>query len=391
MKRVFSIVYIAVVCLLLLVPGMISWTRMNHDMPFADNRAIATQPALDVSHLDPFPAAYEHYYNDHFPYRNTGIYLLNYMDAFYFGKSPAPYYTIIGENTWLFNPENIVQRNIGMVPVADSIMNAIIAEINVRGQWCREHNAEFRVVIIPAKSSIYPEHLPLQFKLGIGESPIDILLKRCAAESEVPILYLRDSLLPHKADYPLFLRTESHWTDYATYFGYQSIINWLFDGKQQPMKVDLSNVKKEIRAGDYSKSLGFGSLSFFQDTFPVLQLPPNAVQARAKENYPCNSSWFAYCNEYEWAYQNTDTTLPGLLVIRDSFTNPFLQSLLSQHFGRSTFIWDYWQHKLNKEIVEKEKPKMVICIMNEMFFTDFWKYRSADETGGENCLEVKPD
>jgi alginate O-acetyltransferase complex protein AlgJ len=390
-KRAGSIIYIVVFCAIICTPGIIWFAGWNYDRGFVDNRKPHECPEFDVNHLDSFPIPYEKFFNDHFPYRNTGLFSLNYAEAIYLGKSPEPRFATIGADGWLYPGKIDLRFLTGIDPLTNEEISLIIKELNARSEEAAKLGAEYRLVVIPAKSTLYPEYLPMQYRLSNEELPMERLLKRTESECAVPILYLLDSLNAHKDEDLLYRKTDSHWNDLGAWYAYRSIIHWIYGTHppQEILPIDWESVISEVQDGNFAAPLGLHGVPEYCETVRKLSFNFKNVQLRAPEGYPCDSSWFSYCHEYEFAYQNTDSTLPGLLVIRQSFSNPQFQSLVANHFGRSTFIWDYWQHKLNKEILAKEKPKYVLCIMPENYLRDFIKYPHAKEKGGTNFLTPK--
>jgi hypothetical protein len=108
-----------------------------------------------------------------------------------------------------------------------------------------------------------------------------------------------------------------------------------------------------------------GMSSIWKNTFVKLKpRRPFPLKEGKRMNYPCPPA-FPYGWEYEIPFQNTDTLLPGLMVVRESFTNELFRNLLASHFGRTTYIWDAWEHRLNADIILQEKPKLVLCMIIE--------------------------
>lgn len=375
MAKKLSLLYIILVCGILITPGILWISGIKDPRPFMDNRNPAPMPAFDIAHLDPFPVKYEAWFNDHFPYRNSSIAFLNFCDTRYFHKSPVPTEVTIGTDGWLYPGTDYMEFVTGQQPLSDDTITAMINELNARYEKCKAMGAEYRLVIIPAKSAMYPEHLPFAYRFSLWKHPVDKLMERCSAECKAPVLYLLDSLKAHKGERELFIPSDSHWSDAGMYYGYRAILNWIYPNeKRKPvLQVNLDNYKEETHAGNYSQILGMRD--YWNEPLRTVYFPSDtAVHVRSKENYPC-ASHFAYCHEYEIPYQNSDTTLPGLLVMRDSYTNTQFQLLLSAHFGRTTFIWDYWQYKLNEEIIANEKPDVVLCIMTETSLMNLYRFR----------------
>ena len=82
--------------------------------------------------------------------------------------------------------------------------------------------------------------------------------------------------------------------------------------------------------------------------------------------------YFSYPDNYEIVIVTNDKSLPKTLIIRDSYTNA-LMPFLSNSFSKSTYIWDSWKFKDNMEIVDSEKPDIVINIILEPFIVNIGK------------------
>ncbi len=391
MKRAFTFIYIALFCAILLVPGVMWISGIQETRKSFENRKLAKLPTFNIARLDPFPVQFDSCFNDHFPIRNSLIYSMNYVEARFYNKSPQPNLVLVGTDGWLYPGGDEFEFVIGQKGISDTMISLIIAELNSRYEECQKLGAEFRVVIVPAKSTLYPEHLPLHYQMGEWENPMQRILRRSTLECKAPILYLLDSLKKHKSEQELYLKTDTHWNDAGAYYGYRSIMNWIYpaDAQKKLVPIDFSTCTVSTNLGNLSAMLGLGD--YWRDSMRVVKFNQTDLNVydRYPEDYPCDTVRFNYCWEYELAFQNTDTTLPGLLVIRDSFTNRMMRTMLASHFGRTTYIWDYWQHKLNKEIIQKEKPKVVLCIMNERFLLNFAKYPNNEETSGFNYATPK--
>ena len=387
MKRLFTLLYILVFCAMLIVP-QIMWTfGIKEGRSFMDNRKPAELPGFELTDLDSLPTKYTDFYNDHFPLRNSAIYALNYADARCFAKSPRPSEVTVGQDGWLYPGKVDLDFLTGAEPISDSTVTALIEELNERYEFCKANGAEYRLVVVPSKATLYPEHLPPTIHLDLENIPMSRLLTRSIKECKAPILYLLDSLKKHKAEKELFLRTDTHWNQYGSYFGYQALMKWIYPeiSASAIHRLDTLAEQNRIVVGNLSKILGLGN--YWNDTLPTIEFHNEGfVHPTDWGLYPCDSAWFSYCHEYSLTWQNQDSTLPGLLVIRDSFTNDLMKKLICSHFGRTTFIWDYWQHKLNKEIVQKEKPKVVIDIMSESYLLRIIEYPNRNEIGGANYL-----
>jgi hypothetical protein len=107
------------------------------------------------------------------------------------------------------------------------------------------------------------------------------------------------------------------------------------------------------------------------DILVSLTLPGPMRQARRVETPSEYSSWFQ--NRETIVYENQRADLPRAVIFRDS-TSQFVVDLLAQHFSRSVFVWH--QGQVVKDVVERERPDVVIHAMAERFVTPYCEFPS---------------
>jgi hypothetical protein len=67
-------------------------------------------------------------------------------------------------------------------------------------------------------------------------------------------------------------------------------------------------------------------------------------------------------------FVNEDQSLPKAIIFRDS-TSDFMVDLLAEHFSSSLFIWH--QGLVYEDIIEREKPDIVLHIIAERFLPQY--------------------
>lgn len=389
-KKPVHIVYIGLFIAMLLTPAALWLTGVKDPTPFTENRRKAPLPDLDSCSLNAFPAKLDSFFNDTFPYRNTLIFQLNYISTRYFKKSPVPDRVMIGSDDWLFSVDEAYEFYTGKKKLSRTEIEAIAAEITDRGEKCKAIGAEYRIVIIPSKVNMYPEYLPVWVKQDKNGNAVSALVEYLQKHTSVKITYLLDSLQAAKKHGILYRKGDTHWNEWGMYYGYRAIVHWM--KKDYPhMRIaqpgEFMFTDSLLHTGDLIGQMGLNDVWPSPNAF-IIPKKTSAVVNREKEGYPCDNDWFGNCYAYEEARINTaDSTLPGLLATRDSYTNYRMMELLGEQFTRSTYIWDYWQHKLNPAILQKEKPKVVLCLMSERFIENFLKYPNSLEPGGMNRME----
>jgi alginate O-acetyltransferase complex protein AlgJ len=382
MKTEFNkLIFVVGFFLILLTAGMVKFLEMKEVRPSSENKRLADKPALDLSNLDKYPPAYDVYYTDHFPFRNTLIYDYNYFSARYLEKSPRPEQVITGKNGWLYQTDLILNGYTGKFHFSQEELEKTVKEIDYRAGKCAEEGAVYYVVILPNKSSVYPEYLPACFRKYPGENSIDQLLGYIKAHSSVKVIDLREGMRAAKKEGQLYLKGDTHWNELGTFLAYQQIIQWLAKDIPLSKPLELSDMHlydTVIMGGNIIEMIGMEKTwpEVLKKAVPLHRLPVTDRFDRSK--YPCPEV-YPYPWDYERAYQHDDSLLPGLFVMRDSYTNELMRKLLSSHFGRSTFIFDGWQHMLNLNLIRQERPKIVLNMLMEDFAGSFVKYPDNPE------------
>ncbi len=361
---------------LLLLPGAVWLSGWKEKTISFENKAPARWPKFRPALLDSFPPQYEPWYNDHFPARNSLIFGYNYVYARYFHKSPKPSMVMIGKAGWLYMANNELNIYTGKFRFDASDLKKSLEELEYRRKACAAEGAEYRVVIIPSKFSVYPEYLPDYVKRYPGPNATDQLLAYVRQHSSVKIFDLRPAMLAAKQNGQLYVKGDNHWNGLGVFYAYQEIIRWLKNDYPIPAPLPLTDfsIRDTVqRGGNILEMIGMADLwkDVHTDLKPAVRL---ASSEKSGAQYPCPSG-FPYCYEYHLVFQNKDSTLPGLLVMRESFTNILMRNLLSAHFGRTSFIWDKWEHRLNLDIVRKEKPKVVLCMVVESLVDCFENFQ----------------
>jgi hypothetical protein len=84
---------------------------------------------------------------------------------------------------------------------------------------------------------------------------------------------------------------------------------------------------------------------------------------------------FPYGWDYEIVMENPKVNNLKLLVIRESFGGAMIK-FYQEGFGKSVVIFDAWKHKLNEDIIIKEKPDIVIQQVVESFLPNLLENQS---------------
>jgi hypothetical protein len=329
-----------------------------------ENRSLAKAPEININVLDGYPSKYSDYYNDQFPFRDALVEAYSYIKTRCFYESPIPDKVSIGKENWLYYVEDEVKLYNGSRRLSDSSLNLYLNEFTRREKYLEKRNCSMYIYIVPAKLIVYPEYFGKDIKRYNKQSEGEQLAEYIQKHSDVHITYLLSTLLKVKnADNPLlYYKTDTHWSDYGSFIGYTEIM--------RQVSSTCSNLKilteKDMVTSDTDFNCGNLSVmmhaqNYFIEKRHSLNLKKTLAVNAPNQNYPPPENF-----PTPWQFQrNTpDTTLARALIIGDSFMIAAMKFLV-ESFSHTTLIFDAWRYKLNENIVEKEKPNVVIYILWE--------------------------
>ena len=213
---------------------------------------------------------------------------------------------------------------------------------------------------MPNKESIYPEFMPRAYNRVGPTSRLDQFLAYMKAHSTVAILDIRDSMRRARDRELLFDLTDSHWNERGSWVAYERIIGVLagwFPGMQALPRGEFREVVRTIPGGDLARMLGVPEL-MPEEHLGLQRLSPNRSR-KTDEFFPPRPGSAAY--RVHFAMEQDDRSLPRAVVFRDSFLSSIIP-ILSEHFSRVVYIWDY---EFDHGLVERERPAVVIQEMVE--------------------------
>lgn len=355
-KYQLTIIFILVIS----VPGILKIAGVKGFERKDENRRFKDEVKFDVRKLDNFPAAVDSFTNDNFYFRSPFLDFFHRMKFFIFDVSPHPDQTIIGKDGWYFiagKELDIIKGKLDFSPMAlDSFAN----EWNERTAYFKKLNIPVFLIMAPMKHHVYTENLPY----NVYQAPTNRTTELAKyLENRFPGLIIDplEVLKANKDKEKLYFKLDNHWNTRAGYLTTQLIIERLkaaFPNKNVPDIPSFAWKGETIHNGIHYHVLGIDELEEYADN-PVFE-NPQSVEAK-KFDFK-GVPGFAYPDQFEKRYVNEQLT-NGLrvLFIRDSYAEaviPFAREI----FKESLFIFDAWQYKINKSIVESYQPDVVIFL-----------------------------
>lgn len=337
---------------LLLLPTLDQLLGLSARFSSTENRQLNGVPPLNFPHVRSFVRQFDHYYKENFGWRNALFYAYSRWKLNVLGESPLPEKVVVGKDGWFYlgNSYNrVMDQHRGLYPLSPDSARYIARHLLLRQQELARQGIRLYVLIAPDSHTIYPEHLPNHLTPSPNPSRLDVL-KQAVAETNLPLVDIRDTLRAAKRDHVVYNQTDTHWNDYGTLIGCAALLNRI--------RQDVSTIAP-IRPADYQiqKQQGIGGdlvrMMTVQDEVkdPVFYHIKPAVSraARPVATVPNSVSGFP-------STRFIGSGTGRLLFIGDSFSHSMMQ-YLPGYFRESYFVRG---SELDSTLVRTEHPEVVV-------------------------------
>ena len=307
-----------------------------------------------------------------FPFRSTLIRWYNYSSATLFGSMSSNSPVVVGKEGWLFLARDrtidVLEEHRAVKPLSEAQMAHLAAVFEARRAWLSERGIRYLVVVAPNKNTIYPEFLPDAFA-QVGEtSRLDQVMAYLREKSPLNVLDLRPAMNEAKKNVQVFYATDSHWNANGAFPSYQAVIERLskdFPGMKPMPASDFFAQGFTFLGGDLSYMVGIEELITEQKFFMMSKAP---LRARGQSTGIFKPGY----TQAAQASTMDDPRLPKALFFHDSYFWDIL-GFLGEHFSRAVYVWvkpglGGKQSLFDKELIEAEKPDVVIEEIAERFF-----------------------
>jgi hypothetical protein len=347
------VAYIGGFVLIICIPLFLMQSSFREN-DLSENREKIPKPEFRMDQAFHYPGQYTAYFEDNFGMRKELITLNSYLRMKLFHVSANPRKVLIGKNSWLYPVDPEIA---GDFHHADSFsedeLQVIRKNLEEISSWHRKRNVQFYVFIAPSKFSIYPEYLPERIHVSNKVTKAEQLVQLFAGNPLVKIITAHDELKKAKKDAEVFYAHDTHWNFTGGFIGYQVLMAAIqkdFPQLAPAPENRFRNYYKKSYNADLSKQLSLENVLRNDEWIPEYIQPPKVMPG--KENfYPTVFPLQPTLN-----FEHSDTSLPRMLIYRDSYTNLMIPYLVN-HFSRSVFLWT---HEFSAEVTDTEKPDIVI-------------------------------
>jgi alginate O-acetyltransferase complex protein AlgJ len=358
-------------------PIMNDQLKLVKDIPSSENRKMAPKPVMDFTHLDTYMPKYEKYYNDNFSIRSLMMKYFNILNLRLFKKSPLPDKVVIGRNNWLFMANEELDVYKGINRFSDAELEAFRQEFEYRKAYLEARGGRYYFMVAPVKPSIYPEYMPSTIYQVNDQSWGEQLIGYLNQNSEFKPVDVYDILRENKGKELLYNKLDNHWTEVGAFYCAVELFNRLqedFPGITIPSIEDYNITTTEINTGNIVSMIS--NIGKFTD-YAYKMEPKSGFKAQKVKSakYPVTEG-FPYPWDFEHDLEIPGSDKPRILLITDSFGERIMP-FIAEEFSRSVKIFDAWQYKLNEDIIDSEKPDVVLVITLESSLRSLLEYRST--------------
>ena len=328
-----------------------------------ENRYLARKPFWNLGCADPYPRAFENFYNDHFPYRinlndfNAGV--INYRILH---KSPYPNKVAFGKDNWMFFE---IERPLyqGDFMIDSSQAAAVVAKLHERAEYFRKRGIKFYFISPPCKQELYPEFLPFRFYRCPGGTATDKIIARLKQDTSIPYIDIKQPLLDaKKRGLPVYYKTDTHWNSWGAYFGYLEVMKQMtkdFPSFKPLAESDFTISYPVIKGKNLVEVMNL--TNYISDEDVIISVKNSKTRTGKLHNYPKHPG-SNFPGEY--VRYTGDTTRPKLMVISDSFVYGIMP-FFDEGTNRTVYIYDTGTYGVNENLVDDVKPDMVLMIIYE--------------------------
>jgi len=304
-------------------------------------------------HIERFTVDFDKFHEKKFGGKNELIELHNYIQHSLLKSSPLPNSVVLGKDEWLFlgnKYNNVLYKNIGLETFSSNDLETIWGNIQQRKEYLNHREIKYYLCTAPNKRTVYNDYLPSHFQ-NKGTTQLE-QLKIYLEAKEFELIDLKDNFNQYDS-LRLFHKTNTHWNALGAFLGYKRLISSIQADFVNLQSFELNDFKIDTlirQREDLTKIIK----TDLEEEHIVLQ-PIEKFQSIVLEKK------LAVPMDYYGPHKNYENRYKGIgnlkvLVFRDSFSTEMIQ-FMKEYFGEIVFIW---HHDFNKEIIENEKPDIVI-------------------------------
>ncbi len=382
-SRVYSYILIIIFLLVVTLPNIVMIAGLNKYIDrVTETRELRrehTLPKLEPS-LQSFREyfrALQAYYVNNYGFRSVLVEAYNTILSDYLNNFNERS-VIYGKDSWMFwAGDGVLEQYRAIRPLTDDQLIRYRKILYERHAWCEANGMTYIFIIAPNKHGIYSEYLPDWIDKADDMSQTD-QLAALFQESEVNYIDVRPVLIENKERFRLYYKFDTHWNELGAFVAYREIMDTVQERfpRLNPLELDDFTITYVNRTeGDMYYYLGMKKE--LRERVPVLK-PDRPYRARKmymgrqggkKDEKTANviEPFYAERSSVSQSFiisTVNDPALPKAVMFRDSMATAMVP-YLSENFRRIVYSWDYFSHDFKVDILDHEKPDIVITEIGE--------------------------
>ena len=320
----------------------------------SENRTLNSKPIFETSSILGYSKKFNAYFEDNFGFKKLFSTTNSYYKLKTFHTSSKPNTVCVGKNNWLFSTDPL---NVGDYQNKTFFnleqLNTIKHNLEEAKQWHEKRGIHFFVMILPVKSSIYPEYLPNNMVRKNHMSKLIQLRDFLEKNSSTKIIDVTNELIEAKKQKQIYYKYDIHWNSEGGYIGYQKLLNQMtaFNSDLKPIPLSEFDRKVETKNNaDLAKQLSLENYLLNEEIyfnkkrkFSFDEVDPPVYTTTTIKQKTIRT-------------QIKNSRFPKAIVYRDSFFNLMIP-FFSENFSDCIYLWT---NKMTLEVIEKETPGYVV-------------------------------
>jgi hypothetical protein len=269
---------------------------------------------------------------------------------------------LVGEDGWLiFTAEGSMDDYQNSFDYSDEKIADITKKLAELQSRLAARNATLLVLIVPNKTTVYPDKMPVEIEKFSTDSRLDRLTNHLEKNLPGVLLDLRPILSEGRAVREVYYKTDTHWNDYGIFLAYQAILGELATSRPR-----LTPYPLELFAFDDS-DLALWDLA--ENTGSVTLREPH-LKIEPRFQNPAGYRELQAGQRRVFMAWTGNPSLPRLLMYHDSF-GPRLFGLLGMHFEQAVSVPHYSGRPVwSINWIDQYSPDVVIIEFAERYLHD---------------------
>lgn len=274
---------------------------------------------------------------------------------------------VVGKEGWLYYTGEMSLRDYQKSdPLNISNVKKLVGILNRIDTTVKGYGGTLLVVVVPDKSTVYPQYMPDEIPVIGTTVSIDRLVERADLNGSFQLLDLRPVLIDASEASQVYYKTDTHWNCLGAYYAFNEIMSILSQDYQNLHAYSLNDFEitsfESGGSSDIAKMIGAkvkeNGLTF-NPKFPV-EISPDM-------DYGSNYGFVSLR-----VITSSNQAAPDLVIFHDSFYDACLGYFIEPAFDRTISV-SYTDVELIDmlEMIDEEKPDVVILEFAERFMDYF--------------------